>query len=234
MTSIDASIISFLNSFAQRWPALDAAAGIVVTNPLIKGGLIAAMIWWAWFRPITNRQILSWGIISGFLSLLAARTLALLLPYRERPMHSPDLPFRMPYGANESVLIHWSSFPSDHAALFFALALSIFFVSRRAGIVALCYAFLVVCVPRVYMGFHYPTDILAGALVGMAVASLGQLTSLRTAVTRPVMAWLEKSPGLFYAGFFVLTFQITVAFDSIRQIVHFLLTLLRKSVTGEL
>ena len=233
MTSIDGSIISFVNSFAQRWPALDNAMGIVVTNPLIKGGLIAAMIWWAWFRPVTNRQILSWGIISGFLSLVVARTLAFLLPYRERPMHSPDLHFRTPYGANENVLIHWSSFPSDHAALFFALALSIFFVSRRAGSVALGYAFLVVCVPRVYMGFHYPSDILGGALVGMGVAALGQITSLRAATTRPILDWLEKSPGLFYAGFFILTFQITVAFDSIRQIVHFLLILLGKSLNGE-
>jgi undecaprenyl-diphosphatase len=232
----DASIISFVNSFAHRWFALDAMVALIATNTLIKGGVIAALIWWAWFRRSTNqsvdRELLSCGIFTGFLSLLLARTLAELLPYRERPMHADGLHFQMPYMSNENMMIHWSSFPSDHAALFFALALSIFFVSRRAGIAALSYAFLIVCVPRVYMGFHYPTDILAGALIGVGAASLAKIGSFRTAVTRPVMRWLEQSPGAFYAGFFILTFQIAITFDSLRHIGRYFAELLKSPLVG--
>ena len=222
----DAGVISFFNSFAHRWLALDMILRSMATNDLIKGGIIAATIWWAWFRPSAtrnlDRQILSSGVFAGFLSLLVARSFAKLLPYRERPMHNPELHFQAPYGANENILIHWSSFPSDHAALFFALALAIFFVSRRVGIWALCYAFFIVSLPRIYMGFHYPTDILAGAIIGAGSACLCLLTRMRTAIGNPVLRWSEQFPGLFYAGFFLVTFQIAVTFDPVRHLARYL------------
>ena len=235
MNSFDTSVISFVNSFAHRWFALDATVAMIATNTLIKGGVIAALIWWAWFRPSENksldRELLSCGIFTGFLSLLVARTLADLLPFRERPMYTAGLHFQMPYLSNEN-MIRWSSFPSDHAALFFALALSLFFVSRRAGIAALCYTFLIICLPRVYMGFHYPTDILAGALIGLGAASLSKSAPFRMAVTRPVMRLLKESPGAFYAGFFIVTFQIAITFDSLRHIARYLQQLLNVSLFG--
>jgi undecaprenyl-diphosphatase len=236
LNSFDTSVISFVNSFAHRWFALDATLGLIATNTLIKGGIMAALIWWAWFRPSANqvrdREFLSCGIFTGFLSVLVARTLAISLPYRERPLHTAALHFQMPYFANENSMIHWSSFPSDHAALFFALALSIYFVSRRAGIAALCYAFFIVCLPRLYMGFHYPTDILAGALLGLGVASLAKIALFRVALTRPAIRLLKESPGAFYAGLFILTYQIAITFDSVRHIARFFVELLKGAASG--
>jgi undecaprenyl-diphosphatase len=64
---------------------------------------------------------------------------------------------------------HDPSFPSDHAAASFAIAVSVLLVSRRAGS-----AFLVaagaISVARVLVGLHYPGDIAAGALVGTTAA----------------------------------------------------------------
>jgi hypothetical protein len=42
---------------------------------------------------------------------------------------------------------------------------------RGAGILALSHTLLVVSLPRVYMGFHYPTDSLAGAVISVGLAS---------------------------------------------------------------
>jgi undecaprenyl-diphosphatase len=231
LNAFDAGIISFVNGFVHRWFALDATIALIATNTLFSGGAIAALIWWAWFRPDTNqsadREFLSCGIFTAFLSVLVARTLAELVPYRERPIHRPELHLRIPYGFNESTAIHWSSFPSDHAAMFSALALSIYFVSRRAGIAAFCYVLLFISVPRLYMGFHYPTDILVGALIGIGVASLARIGSFRKIITRPIMRCMEQSHGLFYAGFFILTFQIAIVFASFRHIARYLLQLLK-------
>ncbi len=231
MNFFDASIIYFVNSFVHRWFAVDATFALIATNTLFSGGAIAAIIWWAWFRFDTKqsqaREFLSCGIFTAFLSVVAARSLAALLPYRERPIHRPELHLRMPFVFNESTVVHWSSFPSDHAAMFFALALSIYFVSRRAGIAALCYVVLFVCTPRLYMGFHYPTDLVVGAFIGIGVAYLARIESFRRATTLPVMRCLERSPGLFYAGFFIVTFQIAIIFASFRHIARYFVEFLK-------
>jgi undecaprenyl-diphosphatase len=227
----DASIIYFVNSFVHRWFAVDATFALIATNTFFSGGVMAALIWWAWFRRNPNqslaREFLSFGIFTAFLSVVVARGLAALLPYRERPIHRPELHLRIPYVFNESTVVHWSSFPSDHAAMFFALALSVYFVSRRAGIAAFCYVLLFVCVPRLYMGFHYPTDLVVGAFIGIGVAYLSRIESFRRAATVPVMRWVERSPGLFYAGFFIVTFQMAITFASFRHIARYLVELLK-------
>ena len=226
LRSLDIAVISFLNGFAHRSWAFDALVAMISTNALIKGGLVTALIWWAWFRPgpkqAEHRELLVAGMAAAFVGLFVARGLAEALPFRERPMWSAAVHFQPPYFLNEAVVIRWSSFPSDHAALFFALAMCLFFVSRRAGIVSLIYVFVVVCLPRVYMGFHYPTDILAGAALGVGAAYLARISWLRVRLCRPAMRWLEQSPGTFYVGLFLLTFQIAVTFDSLRHIARYL------------
>ena len=61
------------------------------------------------------------------------------------------------------------SFPSDHATFAFAVAVSIFLASRRLGWWALAGA-AVLALSRVYVGEHYLGDVVAGALIGSAVA----------------------------------------------------------------
>ena len=57
------------------------------------------------------------------------------------------------------------SFPSDHATFAFAVAVALVLGSRRIGIVALCIAALI-AFSRVYVGEHYASDVVAGALIG--------------------------------------------------------------------
>jgi membrane-associated phospholipid phosphatase len=111
--------------------------------------------------PIGNRELI-------------ARALAILLPFRARPMAVTALHFQHPYGAGDSGLIDWNSFPSDHAAVFSALTMSMFFVWRGAGIAALSYVLLFIPMPRIHLGFDYPSDVLGGAFIGIALAFLAR------------------------------------------------------------
>lgn len=65
-----------------------------------------------------------------------------------------------------------SSFPSNHAAVFFSVAFALFFVKKKKlGIIFLILA-LLVSFARIFTGLHYPVDILGGVLVGFIGMSL--------------------------------------------------------------
>jgi undecaprenyl-diphosphatase len=237
LNSFDFGIISYLNQFAHRSPDLDYIIMLIGSNALAKGGVITALIWWAWFRPGENKErdheYLFYGILASLFSVLAARALADALPFRDRPFANPALNFQLPYHVDFlDHMIHWSSFPSDHAALFFALAICILFVSRGAGIFALLHAFFVVSLPRVYMGMHYPTDIVVGAAIGLGFGGSAKIVGLRALVTRLPLRWLELSPGTFYAFLFILTFLVTVIFDPVRRVGLILFKLLELVIRG--
>lgn len=220
MNPFDTGILHFLNRFAHRSWIFDRIIVSLASDTLLKGGLAMTVFWWLWFRrrqtADEERRILLFGVLASFAGVLLARALALLLPFRLRPLHDPLIHFQVPYTLDPKRLIGWSAFPSDHATLFFSLAVTFFFVSRALGVAALAYASVVICLPRLYLGIHYPTDILAGALLGIGVASLGRLQRLRRAVTNPLLKWLEMSPASFYAFLFFCSFSVAELFDSVR------------------
>ena len=64
------------------------------------------------------------------------------------------------------------SFPSGHAASSFACAGVMWHkLPRRAGVPVLILAILI-SFSRLYIGVHYPTDVLAGAISGLLISFL--------------------------------------------------------------
>ncbi|MDH4340912.1 MAG: phosphatase PAP2 family protein [Thermoleophilia bacterium] len=159
---------------------------------------------WLLARPGGDRK---WKLASA--SALAAAALALIINqvigqlwHRERPFASH--PSAHVWGSRS----HDPSFPSDHASAAYAIAFAVFLFDRVAGSTFLLAATLI-GVGRVFIGAHYPADVLAGVLVGLGAALLvvragmpllDRLVHLVERVTDPSVArfwrWSHRSAAL--------------------------------------
>jgi undecaprenyl-diphosphatase len=230
VTSLDHAILEALNDFAGRSWAFDEALGALATYNLIKGGLVMALVWWAWFRSAQDRRAgdrrhLIATLIGCLAALGVGRLLVVVLPFRVRPLHDSDLHLVVPFGLDDSLLAKASSFPSDHAVLFFGLATGLFLLSRRVGTVVALYTFVVIGLPRMYLGFHYFSDIVAGAAIGAGICWLANRFLAGSRGVQWLERWSSAQPMYFYPLLFLVTYQIAELFDSSRAIVRGLLKL---------
>ena len=234
VNSFDAQIISFMNRYAGRSWAFDEFMHQLGSNYMLKTGLIMALLYWAWFRPVDertdHRPTVLFGLIASCCGVLVARILSVAIVFRERPLRNPDLHFVLPQGIDRGAIIGWSSFPSDNATLFFGVAMCLFLVSRRAGIVAFIHTFVVVAIARVYFGYHYPTDILAGAILGIGLVSLIHLARVKAAVTRLPLLWMNHHPQSFQTALCVLIFLVATTFEPLYPLSHFILTVTKPAL----
>ena len=96
----------------------------------------------------------------------------------------------MAYTVNQLAEDANCSFPSGHAAFFFALAMAIYFYNKKWGWWFFLAA-IIINISRVIAGVHYPSDILGGAIIGILVAYF-----VFTIVNRVNRAQPESSSGI--------------------------------------
>ncbi len=223
MNGFDLGITSFLNGFAHRSIRFDEFVIWISTNNLVKGTVVIGLIWSLWFLKAemrNRREALLAAMMASFPALVVSRILSWTFS-RPRPLNETRLLLRVPYGISRANWEGVSSFPSDHAVFFFALATGIFFASRRVGWFAFFYVSMVICLPRIFIGEHYTTDILAGAAIGISFAWLANLPAIRKPLTNWPLQWQEARPAQFYFFFFLLTYQMAEVFDSVLETLNY-------------
>jgi len=218
---LDVSVYQFLNSFAGN-RLIDRLASYEEGDNLFKGGLFLAMYAYVWFqagpRQEERRRAIVAILTGTLLALALTRTIANIAPYRLRPMYDPTLShhaYSFPISFN---MVEWSSFPSDTAAYFMALAFGLVRLIRRYSLAILLFAAVWICLPRLFFGLHFLSDVVAGIAIGIAVveASL-QSRWLQQDLANPILSFQNAKPHLFYAASFVIFFEMGVAFDDVRR-----------------
>jgi undecaprenyl-diphosphatase len=117
----------FVMSLMSDWTQYSALLNKFIVPFLglftVKTLPVFAGIWLLWFSAdVTKyRPMIVDGFVGMFLAGAVSRAIQDFLPERPRPLDSGDLDFRPPLGLKPYVMEQWSSFPSDHTAVFFAL-----------------------------------------------------------------------------------------------------------------
>lgn len=150
---------NFMMLFSGRWVWIPMYAAI-----------FAAVLWrYGWRRGI----LLSLAV--GLAVAISDQTCASLL----RPMAERLRPANLENPLSSMVHIVDGyrggryGFPSCHAANTFVLAAAVAILLRRRGVVAFVYAWaLMTCYSRIYLGVHYPGDIIVGGDCGYGFGAI--------------------------------------------------------------
>jgi undecaprenyl-diphosphatase len=210
----DHSLATFFNLPAQRSWAADRLMLFISDSVLIKSFPAVAVLFYAWSQSkgalpsgalSEKRKVLLYILCIMPFAIVLARVLAKLSPFRIRPVQNLDLHLRLAYSFDPLDLPHWSSFLSDHAVFFFALATGVALVNRRAGLFLYLHTLIIIVLPRLYLGIHYPSDLLSGAAFGFAFGYLANWSALRSLVAFPGARLYQYSQGVFYAAFFYVS-----------------------------
>jgi undecaprenyl-diphosphatase len=233
LCELDEHVLRLAGGIAGRWPLFDKIAVSFAGQYSVRLMPLMAVLIYLWFRTGNGGRsrrtavetiIGMRAVIEAIIAALVAGTISCLmrdlLPFRSRPYQSGDpafvAPIGMPNGLIADLIEQGNSFPCDHAAIAIALATAVWLASRPLG--TLCYAWvaLTTCLPRIYVGYHYASDILVGVIVGLDVA-LGVRLLLPTVPALKFTSRIAlRNPALFQVALFILLFQSVMVFDEIR------------------
>lgn len=171
--SLDRAVFLAINGVAGEIPLIDGLMRLLVNDYFVPVVLCLFLLG-LWFGARASEQrrqnqigviaaASGMGITSGFVKI------SNLLLWRARPFQ--DMPSVLNTVNRLFYPPHDPSFPSNATAIAFAIATGVWMGNRRAGtlcfIVATFFGFA-----RVYIGVHYPLDVIGGAALGTITSYL--------------------------------------------------------------
>ena len=188
---LEGEIVSWLNQGVGQNYWLDRATYLVVSDyfiPLLMCFCLLGL--WFYGKDIEARSRNQKAVLAAAISLGFANLVVLLLNqaiFRVRPFIHHELS-NLLYAPTDS------SFPANPAAVALALAMAVWLRNRRASVVLFILAALW-NFARVYNGLFYPSDVLTGGLIGMAIACL---VTVGLRAIEPVPTWVLKGARLIH------------------------------------
>jgi undecaprenyl-diphosphatase len=185
------SLFQSINNLAGTSRLIDSLM-VFCANDIVWVMLVVLAGLWLTGRP-DNQKLVFYSCLTAAVSLLIASLLISPEVNHPRPFVGHTIHQLIPHVAD-------ASFPSDHATFAFAVAFTLLFAKRRTGIVMLALAVLT-GFARVFVGVHYPGDILGAMalclLVGYFVWKMsGRLEALPLFFIRIYRKLTAKLPFL--------------------------------------
>lgn len=160
MTSLNYELLKAINDLAGKSSVVDAIM-IFATNYAVPVFAVVLLLMWFFGKEYMKKTVV-YSALSGVLGILI-NVLISKIYFEPRPFVTHD---------DLNVLVDHArdaSFPSDHTTGAIALAFAIALRNKRIGIVMMVFA-LITGFSRMYVGNHYPGDVVVGIVIGLLVA----------------------------------------------------------------
>jgi membrane-associated phospholipid phosphatase len=232
LIGLDRAILCWVNSLAAGHPAQHKIIAGMGSNGFFRGLPIFFLISVLWFSARIDeerRSRMLAGLMATCLLTLFSVYLQSHLFWHLRPLLNSGLHLRV--DAQEA--LSWigyhgnNSFPSDTMTLYWGLAAVVFLERRRWGVLAFLWTILIIAIPRVYTGVHYPSDIVASAMLGSLTLFVGTYLSPAKAVAKKIVQALSHWPGMLDTGFAVVMADMFNLFEGTRHILQGMVSLLK-------
>lgn len=179
------------------------------TNGLTWALLAAVAVFYiVWYNRTDRKQllltVLAFAVMFTLCDQIPSSVIKPLVA-RFRPSHNPDIMDQLSF-VNGYTGGRFG-FPSNHACNGFGVAmfLTLLFRNRIVSIAAFLWA-IGSCYSRMYLGVHYPTDILVGAILGICFALL--VYYIYNKVGGKPEAYRNRNPWAIPAAFLLTIFAI--------------------------
>ncbi|MET9292323.1 phosphatase PAP2 family protein [Streptomyces sp. NPDC003077] len=163
--SIDGGLYTWVTDLARRAPhALNTLVGYWTDYGLFVFAALVVLAWWRARRADATRMAMALAAPFAVVLAYVANVVVKDLVDERRPCRTlHTLTVQVCPGPGD-----WS-FPSNHSAIAAAAAVTLLLVHRRLGVLAAVGA-LLMAASRVWVGAHYPHDVLVGLVLGALVA----------------------------------------------------------------
>jgi undecaprenyl-diphosphatase len=173
-----------INQLAGHHPIIDKVMIFTTQYALIVFALILLLMWF--FGKEQYKYSVVYAAITGGLGLFINFVIGHIY-YEPRPFVTHTVHLLIQHAKD-------SSFPSDHTTGAFSLALAVLLRHRKIGLGMLVFAILT-GISRVYVGHHYPFDVLGSIIVGIVVSSLVyKCSSLLNPIPRTIVNIYNQLP----------------------------------------
>ncbi|HHP1041833.1 TPA: undecaprenyl-diphosphatase [Bacillus thuringiensis] len=171
-----------INDLGKQYSSLNSTMVFLAEYMVYFLGLIIMAYWFTQSRK--NKMM----IIQAMFAFVTAELIGKLVG----KLHLNYQPFAVLSNVNKLV-DHAvdNSFPSDHTILFFSICFSFWLVRKKTGWVWLLLAFCV-AISRIWVGVHYPFDVVTGALIGIISALFSYWVAPKITFIKQLLNLYEK------------------------------------------
>lgn len=165
MNSLDISLFRFINDLGFHWTFFNPIL-VFITEYSVY--ILAFWMIFQWFfikEKVRTRTILAGAILSFIISEMIGKVLGVFV---EHPQPFATLPHVNQLISHEID----NSFPSDHTLLFFSICMMLFLGSKSSKRIFYLLIAALVGFSRIWVGVHYPMDVLVAAFIGTIVSSM--------------------------------------------------------------